>query len=113
MTELPTVFDEQSDTDITLPHKWEVCPNCGGKGTFNDWVITADEWWGPDWDDESREDYLAGTYDQVCDECNGRTTVAVVDEQKCDPTLLARYHQEQRELADLAAMEAAERRMGA
>jgi hypothetical protein len=67
---------------------------------------------GPDF----REDYMAGVYDGPCPECKGRTTVAVVVERDSIPADLQGYYDEwQRSedcMADLRAMEEAERRFG-
>ncbi len=50
------------------------CPECRGKGTLalHGMAITADEWNGPDWDDDMRDNYMAGHYDTLCEFCNGR-----------------------------------------
>ena len=51
----------------------DFCERCNGKGTqaLYGIAITADEWNGPDWDDESRERYLDGSYDTPCTLCGG------------------------------------------
>jgi hypothetical protein len=56
---------------VTVPDDW--CERCRGKGTvaLHGIAITSEEWWGPDWDDESREAYLDGFYDTPCDVCGG------------------------------------------
>jgi hypothetical protein len=52
-----------------------ICPHCEGHGQVDHPAfsngITSDEWHGPDWDDESRENYLSGAYDVPCPDCEG------------------------------------------
>jgi hypothetical protein len=66
-----------------LPGKWAICPKCDGHGHHSrDFgAITADEWIGPDWDDDSRESYLRGDYDRPCG-CSGGK-VWIVDVKAC------------------------------
>lgn len=82
---------------IELPGKYEVCDRCQGKGSHTNPAIdgngiTSEEWWGPDWDDESREDYMNGFYDVSCYECHGKRVVLEVDENRCDKELLKEYY---------------------
>lgn len=70
-----------------IPCRFEVCGRCQGKGThvnpsIDGHGITMDEWWGPDWDDESREQYMSGGYDVSCEECGGLRVVEVPDEER-------------------------------
>ena len=53
--------------------RWVICSTCDGHGAHSrDFgAITADEWNGPDWDEDSREAYLEGRYDEPCARCNG------------------------------------------
>lgn len=57
---------------VTVPDNW--CDNCSGKGhvALHGYAITMDEWYGPDWDDQMREDYLSGGYDTPCEVCKGK-----------------------------------------
>jgi hypothetical protein len=48
-----------------------------------------------------------------CNECDGRTTVPLVDEMRCDPELLKAYRDQQRAAADSRREQLAELRMGA
>ena len=59
--------------------KWVICGACEGEGTSSAHLgaITSDEWNGPDWDDDSREDYLEGRYDKQCEKCRGTGKVDV------------------------------------
>lgn len=105
--------DEDGSTEtVKLPSKMEVCPRCDGRGVHDCWEggMTGDEMaeQGPDF----FEDYMSGTYDTQCTECKGRNVVEVIDRDRTPPDLLARYDAQQKELADMYAMEAMERRMG-
>ncbi len=88
--------NEGSDTfgdfvPVFLPTKIVVCHRCGGRGVHDCWEggMTRDEMdeQGPEFFD----DYMAGVYDKVCDVCHGRNVEKVVDEEACDPVLLAAY----------------------
>jgi len=108
-----TVDDGMAERE--LPTKWEVCPVCQGRGThvnpdIDAHGLTAEELRE---DPDFAEDYFAGAYDITCNRCRGRTTVAVVDRERCDPELLELYDEQQQELAECEAMERAERMMGA
>jgi hypothetical protein len=101
---------------VELPAKYEVCGRCRGKGTHSNPSIdgngiSAEEFYGPDWDDESREMYLTGGYDVTCHECDGKRVVLVLDEERCDPELLKAYLQHQREMARMDAEDRAIRYM--
>lgn len=76
--------DDGAELELAVPFKWVICGRCNGNGTHTNpsidgHGITADEWNGPDWDDESREAYLDGSYDVQCSECNGSGKVQEQD----------------------------------
>ena len=91
------------------PTRWEVCYQCRGSGTSSAYLgaFTGDEWRSLDQD--FREDYMDGHYDRVCDVCNGRTTVKMIDEDR----LTKEQANELDALQRCYEMEANERRMGA
>jgi hypothetical protein len=96
------VDDEGLEVVDELPGKYEVCGRCQGKGSHvNPSIdrngITADEWNGPDWDDESREMYTSGGYDVPCYECSGVRVVLVVDEERCNKELFTSWRDDQEE----------------
>ncbi len=80
-----TFFDPSTGDRVMLPSKNEVCTRCFGSGTHDSWDngMTADEMY--EWGDDFVDDYFAGHYDTVCEECNGNNVVAVIDEQRCTP----------------------------
>lgn len=96
-------FDEK---DVELPAVWDICQRCKGEGQHSNPSIdgngiTSEEWFGPDWDDESREAYMNGEYDVACEAgCTGGK-VLVPDEDACknEPlkSLLEAYEKQQDE----------------
>lgn len=108
-----TVYNEDGDEVVVKSHK-VVCPDCRGEGTHVNRAIdgngiTAEEFYD-EWDDESREMYLTGGYDVVCETCKGKNVIDEADERDPNYNL---WIKEQRDLAEMYAIEAAERRMGA
>ncbi len=84
------------EEEIRLPAKYVVCSRCEGKGThvnpsIDGHGITAEEWNGPDWSEEDKENYLTGFYDVACYECSGKRVTLAVDEDACDKKLYEEY----------------------
>lgn len=110
-----TLYDDDGN-EIKLPSIKEVCPRCRGEGkhvnpAIDGNGITQSEM--AELGDDFREDYLAGVYDVPCEECGGLRVIDAVDEERCDPELLKRWQDWQRDEAEYRAQVAAERRMGA
>lgn len=111
-----TVWVEDGDGGdpiaVPLPTRWEVCSYCDGEGKSSAYLgaFTAGEM--GEMGDEFYEDYMRGNYDKPCPECHGRTTVAVVDEDRTSPELLEKWYKQQEEEWDLREMERQERMMG-
>jgi hypothetical protein len=87
-----------------------VCPQCKGTGLSSAYLgaYTQSEWAeaGEDFQDE----YLSGMYDRTCPECDGHNVVdELTDEAAARPAVVAWF----REMNEMYAIEAAERRMGA
>lgn len=93
--EEPKVYVEDTEEPVTLPYKFEVCPQCEGRGTSCEHLgaYTASEW--AEQDDDFKEDYMAGRFDRCCDTCGGKRVVPVVDADRCDAELLAAYHKQE------------------
>lgn len=116
-----TVYDGDDEIDTSLPAVWAICQGCRGHGQVDHPAfsngITGEEWNGPDWDDDSRDDYMRGAYDVPCEECKGLGRVQVVDEASIlsqeEQADYDRLRSNQAELAECRAIEAAERRAGA
>lgn len=87
--------------EVELPAKWEVCSRCEGRGShvnpnIDGNGISAEEF---EQDPEFRENYFNGLYDISCEECKGRTTVLVVDEEQADKDTLKKHHEFQEDKA--------------
>lgn len=96
-----------------IPSKYEVCGRCDGKGVHDHPAfsngITADEWNGPDWDDESREMYVKGGYDVTCSACDGKRVVLVPDLERCSAEERELLEADAEAKRDLAVCERSER----
>lgn len=107
--------DDGESEEVSLPGKYVVCSRCEGHGkhvnpNIDGNGITADEWNGPDWDDESREMYMSGGYDVRCEECAGERVVIVANLDLISDDLRKRYEKHLEEEAQYRAECAAERR---
>lgn len=85
------IVEDETGEEHIVPSKYEVCPNCQGRGrhvnrNIDGHGITASEW-ANDWGDEEREHCFAGHYDVTCDECHGQCVVLVADEARMSPEL--------------------------
>lgn len=103
------------DIEIPLPMKWGVCPVCNGEGRHVNPSIDAGGLSAEDFDQDPdfAEAYMAGAYDQVCNRCEGRTTVPVVNEDAIPAEQLKAWRKQERELAECRAQERAEWLRGA
>ena len=102
---------EHYDQDIEMPVAFEVCPTCKGKGvhvnpSIDSHGLTAEDFAD---DPEFAIDYKRGVYDVSCYGCRGRRVVPVPI--RASHRRLIEYHR--RAEWQMAAEEAAERRMGA
>jgi hypothetical protein len=107
----PVVYVDGQNEPVKLPTRFEVCPQCEGRGTSSAYlgVFTASEW--AEQDDDFKEDYIAGRYDRPCECCNGLRVIPVVDEDRCDPELLKEYQRQMDEEAHDREIERQERLM--
>ncbi len=102
--------------ELVLPATWVVCSRCSGKGTHVNPAVDGNGLTQEDFDEagpEFRDDYMAGVYDVPCYECNGARSILVPDRAKLTKEERVAWYEQVRELADMAAEEEAERRMGA
>jgi hypothetical protein len=100
--------------DKIIPARYVVCWRCQGTGVhdheaFADGFNGTEEWC----DDDFLADYVAGAYDVPCSVCDGERVVLEPDPERCTPEQLATYEAHEQALAEIAAEETAERRMGA
>ena len=92
--------------------RYEVCDVCQGRGQYTNPNIDRQGLSQDDfdqWDDEEISDYFTGAYDVRCEYCEGRAVVPVTD----DKDVLADIAEYEADMAEMYAIEAAERRMGA
>ena len=80
MSLYPTLFDGDTDAEIVLPSKWEICGTCSGNGkhSLRFGAITQEDRYA-DWDEDSFADYCEGHYDHRCGDCEGEGKVRVAD----------------------------------
>lgn len=107
-------MSEEFETEFRLPIIKEVCPVCQGEGTIVNRSIdgngiSADDFYD---DPDFAEDYMRGVYNVVCDECNGRNVISVVDESRLDDETLKAWNEWQRDASDAVAENLAELRFG-
>lgn len=97
---------------VEFPAKYEVCPRCMGNGTHDcfDNGMTRDDM--DEYDIDFAEDYVAGAYSKMCDECRGKRVVLVFDGSRATMEQLLAYSEIEDEEFERHAIEAAERRMG-
>lgn len=116
-----TIYGDRGEHFVTFPAKWAICPRCEGCGTDRGASVecdgggfTASEW--AEQDEDFRDDYIAGRYDQPCVPCKGLGRIEVPDQRHLNRhqrKLLAEFVRQERDNAEIDAMQAAERRMGA
>ena len=104
--------------EVELPGKYEVCPNCNGKGTQVNPAIDGHGLSVEDFaeDPDFEGAYFSGVYDIPCMKCGGKRVVPVVDVSKCsfaEKRLLVYQRRWDIDEANYRAEVAAERRMGA
>ncbi len=107
-----TVYVGPDELEQEMPGRFEVCGRCDGTGVtaLHGIAIPADEFNGPDWDDEMREEYFAGGYDTPCTCCNGQRIVLVPDRKRATKEQLAARDENARVDAELRRDEMNERR---
>lgn len=78
-----TIFDED-ENEIELPTKWAICGTCRGNGkhSLRIGAITQED--REQWSDDEFADYMAGGYDERCDDCEDGK-VKVVDQDYLTP----------------------------
>lgn len=117
-----SIYTNRDEIKVDFPARWAICPDCEGCGTDRGRSVecdgggfTASEW--NDQDEDFREGYMRGDYDQPCSFCKGLGRIQIIDDEAVtswrDKILLTAYYTQMRDNADIDAMHAAERRMGA
>jgi len=102
------------EVEVTLPTKFKVCPRCSGKGTHVNPSIDGNGLTQEDFDQDPdfKADYLGGAYDVACYRCEGQRVIAVLDRAKCTKEQIKAYDNEREAIAEMDAIQAAERRFG-
>lgn len=102
-------------TEAELPTEWVVCEVCSGEGkhvnpSIDCGGISAEEFRD---DPEFADSYMRGDYDQVCNACQGRTTVQGVAWDQLTKEQREHYEYQLRDEAADRAEHLDELRMGA
>ena len=112
----PTVFmvdDHGEEVEVSLPTRWEVCSRCRGKGRLAMPGVSFSSEEMHEMGEDFIDDYISGVYDAPCPKCDGRTTVAVVDEDRMAPDVRAAWIAQEQSMWDMYNTERQERMMGA
>lgn len=114
-----TLFNEDGDEYVAaLPAIKIVCGRCDGTGKHVNPAVDGHGLSREDFDEDPdfAEDYFSGVFDVTCHECHGERVLLVVDHEQAAiecPDDYQRWCDHERELANMRAEMAAERRMGA
>lgn len=113
--QVTTWTDAGDEIEISVPAKFALCPRCRGVGSHvNPSIdgngISPEEFRN---DPDFEEAYFRGDYDVACHRCAGEKVIKVVDRERASQEELKAYDDQERELRELEAEEAAERRVGA
>ena len=106
---------ESGDETFTVKMVFEVCDLCDGKGTHVNPSIDAHGISREEFDEDPdfEEDYFSGVYDVPCNKCRGARVFAVADEDNNPKELIEKIAEHEKDLRDMYAEMAAERRNGA
>jgi len=108
--------ENEEGIEIEVPTRYEVCQECGGEGKTDHPAfsngITSDEWNGPDWDEESQQNYLSGAYDVVCSRCDGLRVEVVPYFDKMDKKTMRLWEEKEQAEYDYHLQCEAERKFG-
>jgi hypothetical protein len=115
MPKIRFVHEDAEGNEVVdlLPARWKICDRCHGNGThdpdaFSNGFTTEELYEDPDF----AEAYFEGRYDVACEEnCNGGK-IMVIDEDNCNPELLAAYRRQQEFEYNYKREREHERRMG-
>ncbi|MCK5318173.1 MAG: hypothetical protein KAJ55_09670 [Anaerolineales bacterium] len=103
------------EDEVEIPTKFVVCSRCRGKGShvnpaIDGHGISPEEFRD---DPDFEEAYFRGDYDVACHSCQGKRVTPAPDWDRLSKEERQAWRIQERELADLAAEEEAERRAGA
>ncbi len=108
-----TVF--LGEDEVEIPTMFVVCSRCRGSGSHVNPAIDGNGLSREDFDQDPdfEEAYFRGDYDVPCYSCQGKRVTPKPDWEKLTKEERQAWRTQERELADLAAEEEAERRAGA
>jgi RecJ-like exonuclease len=100
-------------SEVELPYRFAICSSCDGEGKSSAYLgaFTRD-----DLDEAGAEfcqEYFAGRYDRECGHCDGTGKIAVVDRKRMTSDQRLEWDAQVRAENECAAIERAERAMGA
>jgi hypothetical protein len=81
--------------EITVEGKYIVCPTCRGEGKTSNHLGAFTRAEAEEWGEDFMDDYMAGFYDKVCEECKGNRVTLVPDRENSDPTALQIWDMQQ------------------
>lgn len=110
MTKAPVLYEDGNDDGRELPFRWVICNSCRGHGKSSAYLgaFTGDQMRE---DPDFAEDYRNGLYDRACDCCGGAGKVKAADLAKMSKADRKAYGKQQREFAEVDAIERQERLM--
>jgi hypothetical protein len=100
---------QREEGEPEIPTCWEICPRCRGNGELGGYpgVFTEADFETA----EDLDDYRQ--YRRTCEDCGGSGKVRAVDYTRASHDQLDDFYEYAREIAEMNAIEAQERRMGA
>lgn len=104
---LDRLIQAMKDEEVTYwspSWEWHICDTCKGEGGHSHrlGVISPETWW-EDWDDDDRDNYLSGVYDQPCDLCRGTGKVRLMDLDDAPADVRAWWEEDEKESYEYAA----------
>lgn len=105
------ISDEQINP-CSVREEWVICALCRGSGGHSNrfGAYSAQEW--NEHDDEFRDNYISGRYDEHCQDCDGTGKVLMLDESELSDEARDYLNDHLQNEYETYAMEQAERKAG-
>jgi hypothetical protein len=111
---MSNIQEFQEATGHKLQTKYILCPRCLGTGQHVNPAIDGNGLSDERADDhEFMAEYVTGTYDVICEACNGLRVVKEIDRSASPQAVVEDWDEWCRSEAETTAIYAAERRLGA
>ena len=112
---MESIIDAVKDKELSpfsFQMEWAICDYCCGGGGHSRrfGAMTSDEF--AEWDEDSRESYLRGAYDERCDACNGEGKVYGMNEKDLPDEVRKYIDRYRADAYESASVSAQERRFG-